>query len=326
MNGYEKAAIFLSAVGEDVAARILKSLKPEEIKKISSYMTKVKKLDREVIESVFKETMEKVTEGDLQISGEEYVKKMLTMGLGGEDANKILEMVAKDDPLESLKDIDPQTLLNFLVSEHPQTIALIMCLLEPDRAAQIMELLPEELRGEVAMRIARTGKIPEGALEEIQEVLKVEFDTKKSKEGRVFEGTKTIAEILNQCDRSIEQSILQNIENADAELADSIRNLMLVFDDLVKIDDRGFQLILKEVSTEDLALALKTAPEELKQKVFKNMSQRAVEILKDDMETMGPVRVSDVENAQQKIVRIARKLDEEGKIIIAGRGKEELIV
>jgi flagellar motor switch protein FliG len=275
---------------------------------------------------VFKEAMERITEGSLQIGGEEYVKKMLTMGLGGEDANKILEMVAKDDPLESLKDIDPQTLSNFLVSEHPQTIAVIMCLLEPDHAAQVMELLPEELRSEVAMRIARTGKIPEGALEEIQEVLKVEFDTKKGKEGRVFDGTKTIAEILNQCDRSIEQSILQNIEKTDEELADSIRNLMLVFDDLVKIDDRGFQLILKEVSTEDLALALKTAPEELKQKVFKNMSQRAVEILKDDMETMGPVRVSDVENAQQKIVRIARKLDEEGKIIIAGRGKEELIV
>jgi len=326
MNGYEKAAIFLSAVGEEVAAKILKSLKPEEIKKISAYMAKVKKLERNVVKSVFQEAMERITEGDLQIGGEEYVKKMLTMGLGGEDANKILEMVAKDDPFESLKDIDPQTLSNFLVSEHPQTIAVIMCLLEPDHAAQVMELLPEELRSEVAMRIARTGKIPEGALEEIQEVLKVEFDTKKGKEGRVFDGTKTIAEILNQCDRSIEQSILQNIEGTDADLADSIRNLMLVFDDLVKIDDRGFQLILKEVSTEDLALALKTAPEELKQKVFKNMSQRAVEILKDDMETMGPVRVSDVENAQQKIVRIARKLDEEGKIIIAGRGKEELIV
>jgi len=326
MTGYEKAAVFLTAVGEEVAAKILKSLKPEEIKKVSSHMAKVKKLERSVVESVFKEAMDKVAEGDLQIGGEEYVRKMLTMGLGGEDANKIIEMVAKDDPLESLKEIDPQSLSNFLVAEHPQTIALIMCLLEPEHAAQVMELLPEELRSEVAMRIARTAKIPEGALEEIQEVLKVEFDTKKGQEGRVFEGTKTIAEILNQCDRSIEQTILQNIEQSDEELADSIRNLMLVFDDLVKIDDRGFQLILKEVSTEDLALALKTAPEELKEKVFKNMSQRAVEILKDDMETMGPVRVSDVENAQQKIVRIARKLDEEGKIIIAGRGKEELIV
>jgi flagellar motor switch protein FliG len=326
MNGYEKAAIFLSSIGEDLAAQILKELDPEDIGKITSYMARSKKKDRNKIESVLKETMERVTSGDIRIGGEDYVKKILTKGLGDDDAEKILDMVSKESPLESLKWVNPKTLSNFLVTEHPQTIALIMCLLEPEQAAEVMETLPENIRADVAMRVASTERIPESALEEIEEVLKVQLDIGRGKEGKTFKGTKVIAEILNQCERSTEQNILEKIEGQNEGLAESIRELMLVFDDLENIDDRGIQLILKELSTEDLSLALKTASEGLKQKIFKNMSQRAVQILKEEMETRGPVKVSDVEKAQQNIVKIARKLDEEGKIIIAGRGKEELIV
>jgi flagellar motor switch protein FliG len=326
MSGYEKAAIFLTSIGEDLAAQILKELDPEDIGKITSYMTRTRKKDRNKIESVLKEAMEKVTSGDIQVGGEDYVKKILTKGLGDDDAEKILDMVSKESPLESLKWVSPKTLSNFLVTEHPQTIALIMCLLEPEQAAEVMEALPENIRADVAMRVATTERIPDSALEEIEEVLKVQLDIGKGKEEKTFKGTKVIAEILNQCDRSTEQSILEKIEARNENMAESIRELMLVFDDLENIDDRGIQLILKELSTEDLALALKTASEGLKEKIFKNMSQRAVQILKEEMETRGPVKVSDVEKAQQNIVRIARKLDEEGKIIIAGRGKEELIV
>ncbi|HDH05303.1 MAG TPA: flagellar motor switch protein FliG [Nitrospirae bacterium] len=326
INGYEKAAIFLSAVGEDVAAQILRNLDPDDIGKVSSYMSKIKKSDPESREDVFKETLEKVTSGDVQVSGEDYVKNILTKGLGGEDAEKILEMVSKESPLESLKWVNAKTLSNFLSSEHPQTIALILCLLEPEQASEVITGLPEQLRNDVAMRVASTDRIPDSALEEIEAVLKVQLEMGKGSEGKSFNGTKVIAEILNQCERGAEQEILDQIEEKDGEMAESIRELMLVFDDLEEIDDRGIQLILKELSTEDLSLALKTASDALKNKIFTNMSQRAAKILKEDMEAKGPVKVSDVENAQKNIVKIARKLNEEGSIVIAGRGKEEIIV
>ncbi len=326
MNGYEKAAIFLSSVGEDVAAQILKDLAPQDIGKISSYMAKSRKKDNVKMESLLTEIMDKVKGGEIGIGGEDYVKKLLTKGLGGDDAEKILEMVSRESPLESLKWVNPKTLSSFLVSEHPQTIALILCLMESEQAAEVMSALPEHIRGDVAMRVAATERIPDSALEEIEAVLKGQLDMGKGRSGKSFQGTKVIAEILNQCERSTEQSILEKIEGQNEALAESIRELMLVFDDLEKIDDRGIQLILKELSSEDLSLALKTASDGLKQKIFKNMSQRAVQILKEEMETRGPVKVSDVEAAQQNIVRVARKLDEEGKIVIAGRGGEELIV
>jgi len=326
INGYEKAAIFLSSVGEETASQILKGLEPDIIGRITSYMSRMKKSDRTKIESVFVETLEKVSSGEVkQVGGEDYVKKILARGLGNESAEKILEMVSKESPLESLKWVNPKTLSSYLVTEHPQTIALILCLLEAEQAAAVMEVLPEHIRSDVAMRVATTERIPDSALMEIEEVLKVQLDMGKGSHEKTFHGTKVIAEILNHCDRSTEQKILEKIDSQNNSMADSIRELMLVFDDLDKMDDRGIQLILKEISTEDLTLALKTASDSLKQKIFKNMSQRAVQILKEEMEARGPVKVSDVEKAQQNIVKIARKLDEEGKIVIAGRGKEEFV-
>ncbi|UCD36074.1 MAG: flagellar motor switch protein FliG [Nitrospiraceae bacterium] len=326
MNGYEKAAIFLSSVGEDVAAQILKELDPADIGKISSYMARFKKKDTTKVESVMKETIDRVSSGDVRVGGEDYVKKILTKGLGGDDAERILEMVSKESPLESLKWVNPKTLSSFLITEHPQTIALILCLLESEQAAEVITALPEHIRFDVAMRVATTERIPDSALEEIETVLKGQLDIGKGKDGKTFHGTKVIAEILNQCERGTEQVILEKIETQNEALAESIRELMLVFDDLEQIDDRGIQLILKELSTEDLSLALKTASNELKEKIFKNMSQRAVQILKEEMEARGPVKVSDVEAAQLNVVKIARKLNDDGKIIIAGRGGEELVV
>ncbi len=325
VNGYEKAAIFLSAVGEDVAAKILRNLDSDVIGKISTYMAKSKTNNRSALEGVFNEVSDKIEAGAIQLGGEEYVKKILTKGLGNDDAAKILEMVEKESPFDSLKWVNPRTLSNFLVSEHPQTIALILCFLEPEQAAEVMLTLPEHLRGDVALRVAETERIPESALEDIEEVLKVQLDVGKGRESKIFHGTKVIAEILNQCERSTEQGILEKIEEENSEVAESIRELMLVFEDIEKIDDKGIQMILKEVGTEDLSLALKGASTSLKEKIFGNMSQRAVKILKEEIETKGPVRVSDVEKAQRNIITIARKLEEEGLIVIAGRGKEELV-
>ncbi len=326
MTGYEKAAIFLSSIGEDIAALILRNLEQDEISKISSCMAKLKSSDRDKKEDVFKETLDKVTSGDLQVGGEDYVKNMLTKGFGGEDAQRILEMVSKESPLESLKMVNSKTLSNYLIAEHPQTIALVLCLLESDQAADVMNNLPESMRNEIAVRVAATERIPENALEDIEAVLKVQLEADTGRESTEFNGTKAIAEILNKCERDTEQEILDQLDENNAELADAIRELMLVFDDLEKIDDRGIQMILKEVNTEELSMALKSATDELKDKIFNNMSQRAVKLLKEDMDSKGPVKVSDVENAQKSIVKIARKLSDEGLIMIAGRGKEEMIV
>lgn len=325
LNGHEKAAIFLSSLGEDAAAEIIKGLDVKDIGKITMHMTRLKRVERSSLDDVFKEVSERVTQGDLHVGGEEFMKKALAKGLGEDGANKIMEMASKEGPLDALKWVDPKVLVNFLVTEHPQTIALIICLLEPTQAAEVLAALPDTVKADVAMRIAQTERIPEHAIEELKDVLKGQLEMGKTK-GKKLGGSRTVADILNQCDRSTEQKVLQGIEGMNSGVADSIRQLMFVFDDLVKVDDRGIQLILKEVTQEDLALALKSTSESLKEKMFKNMSQRASTILKEDMQNRGPVKVSDVEKSQQNIVKIARRLETEGKIILAGRGGEELVI
>jgi flagellar motor switch protein FliG len=325
LSGYEKAAIFLSTLGEDAAAEVLKGLNVKEIGKITMQMTRLKTIPRDTVDNVLREASDSLTKGDIRVGGEDFAKKILSKGLGEDGATKMLEMASKEGPLEALRWVEAKTLVNFLVTEHPQTIALIICLLEPLQAAEVLSALPETIKADVAMRIASTDRIPESAIEELKEVLKGQLEMGKTK-GKRMGGTKTIAEILNQCDRSTEQAVIGKIEEQNNTLADSIRKLMFVFDDLVKVDDRGIQMILKETSADELSLALKTASEALKEKIFKNMSQRAAQILKEDMQTKGPVKVSDVEKAQQNIVKVARKLETEGKIVLAGRGGEEVVV
>lgn len=325
LNGYEKAAIFLRTVGEEAAAEIMKVLDVKDIGKITMQMRQLKMIKRTAVDEVMKEVSEFVSRGDIRVEGDEFVKKALSKGLGEDDAARILEMASKEGPLESLKWVDSKTLSGFLATEHPQTIALVICLLEPTQASEVLSSLPDSIKIDVARRIAMTESIPEVAIEELKDVLKGQLEIGRNK-GKKLGGTKTIADILNNCDRTTEQMVLEKIEEGNSLLADSIRQLMFIFDDLVKVDDKGIQMILKEINTEDLAIALKTASEALKEKIFKNMSQRAAEILKEEMQTKGPVRVSDVEKAQQSIVKIARKLDAEGKIILAGKGGEELVV
>ncbi len=324
-SGYEKAAVLLSSIGEEAAAEILRGLDIKEVGKISTHMTRLKAINKADIEGVFKEVAERISRGEVHVGGREYVKKVLSKGLGEDGANKILELASKESTLDSLRWVESKTLSNFLVTEHPQTIALVLCLLEPVQAAEVLSGLPEALKGDVAMRIAATERIPANAIEELEDVLRGQLDVNKGK-GRKVGGIRTIAEILNQSDRSTEQMILEKIEGQNNVLADSIRQLMFVFEDIADVDDRGIQMILKEITTEDLSLALKTASDSLKEKIFKNMSQRAAQILKEDMVVRGPVKVSDVEKAQQNIVKVARKLEEEGKIVLAGRGGEELVV
>jgi len=326
LSGYEKSAIFLSLVGEEAAAEVLKNLDMQEVGKITTQMSRLKSIRKEMMDVVLKEVTGIISQDDVQfVSGNEYIKKVLNKGFGADSASKVLDRALKDAPLDSLRWVDPWTLANFLMNEHPQTVAFILCLLEPVRAAEILGFFNDTLRADVAMRIATTERIPETAIEEIRSALDGQLEIGASS-GIKFGGMKTIAEILNQSDRSTEAAVFKMIEEQDKPLAESIRELMFVFDDLLELDDRSMQMVLKEVTTDELALALKTAAEGLKTKIFKNMSQRAVEILKDEIATKGPVKVTDVEKSQQKIVGIARKLEGEGKIVIGGRGGEELVV
>jgi flagellar motor switch protein FliG len=325
LSGYEKAAIFLSSVGEEAATEVLKYLNMEDIGKISHHMTRLKRIKQTTVFEVMKEAQEIIMRGDIHFGGEDFVRRILSKRLGEEGTTRMLQMALEESPLDALKSVDSKTLLNILVGEHPQTIALILCLLEPVQAARVLTSLPDELMADVSIRIANIERIPESAIAEINEVLKGQLDVGKGK-GKKLGGIKTMADILNQCNKNNEQIILEKIFEQNNTLAESIKCIMFTFEDLVKVDDRGIQAILKEISTEDLALALKTTSEALKEKIFKNMSQRAAQILKEEMQTKGPVRVSDVEKAQQIILSITKKLETEGKIILAGRGGEELIV
>lgn len=325
LSGYEKAAIFLSYLGEDVASEILKNLDVADIGKITSSMTRMEKVSKATLDEVLKEASEAITKGDVMIGGTEFIRKALSKGLGEEDASKILEMASKEGPLDALRWVDSKTLSAFLMTEHPQTIALVISLLEPVQGAEVLSALPDSIKADVALRIATTERIPESAIEELKEVLKGQIEMGKGR-GKKMGGIKTIAEVLNHCDKTTEQLVLEKIEEQNDTLAESIRQLMFVFDDLVNVDDRGIQMILKEISTDELSIALKTASEALKEKIFRNMSQRAAQILKEEMQTRGPVRVSDVEKAQQSIVKVARRLEAEGKIILAGKGTEEIVV
>ncbi|MGQ9848296.1 MAG: flagellar motor switch protein FliG [Bacteroidales bacterium] len=222
--------------------------------------------------------------------------------------------------------LDPKTVANFLRNEHPQTIALILIHLEPAQMSEIISEFPESLQADVIYRIAELEDIPPGIVEEIDQALKAEVSTLKGYRGQRRGGVQIVAEILNQMDGTKENAILTEIESKKQGLADEIRKLMFVFEDLIQIDDRSLMTILKEINNETLMMALKTASEELKEKIFKNMSERAAQMLKEDLEVMGPVRLKDVEAAQQSILQVAKKLESEGKIILLARGKEEVFV
>ncbi len=323
LTGVEKVAAFLSLIGEDSATQIFKHLDPLELARVVPLMAKVKIAPDEA-NLVIREFYEKTGHASIAID-EEYIKKILLNAFGEEQAKKLMEKIESGaSAFDVLRWLDSNAVANMLVREHPQTIAIVLAHLEPTQAAEVMGKLPEHVKIDVSLRIANLDQISPNVLMELEDVLQSQLQSYTR--GRKIGGIKTVAEILNQMDRASEDLILKNIEEKDQILADEIRKLMFTFDDLVNIDDRGIQMILKEITTDDLALALKMSIEELKNKIFKNMSQRAVAILKEEMEAKGAVKVSDVEKAQMNIVRVARRLEEEGKIVIGGKGAEELVV
>jgi flagellar motor switch protein FliG len=322
LSGVEKVAAFLSLVGEEGATQIFKHLDPLELARIVPMMAKVK-LAPEEANTVVRDFYEKSGHAMIAVD-EEYIKKVLTKAFGDDQAKKLMEKIESGaSAFDILRWLDSNAVASMLAREHPQTIAIVLAHLEPTQAAEVLAKLPEHIKIDVSVRIASLDQISPSILGELEDVLASQLQSYTR--GRKIGGIKTVAEILNQMDRASEDIILKNIEEKDQILADEIRKLMFTFDDLIAIDDRGIQMILKEVTTDDLSLSLKMAMDELKDKIFKNMSQRAVQILKEEMESKGAVKVSDVEKAQMNIVRVARRLEEEGKIVIGGKGGEELI-
>ncbi|MFO0752733.1 MAG: flagellar motor switch protein FliG [Thermodesulfovibrionales bacterium] len=322
LNGVEKVAAFLSIIGEEAATQVFKHLDPLELARIVPMMARVK-LSPELADGVVQDFYEKTGSAMLAVD-EEYIKKILVKAFGEDHANKLMEKIESGaSAFDILRWLDSSAIANMLAREHPQTIAIILAYLEPTQAADVLSKLPEHIKIDVSLRIASLDQISPSILGELEDVLQSQLQSYTR--GRKIGGIRTVAEILNQLDRATEDLILKNIEEKDQILADEIRKLMFTFDDLINIDDRGIQMILKEITTDDLSLSLKMASDELRSKIFKNMSQRAVQILKEEMETKGAVKVSDVEKAQMNVVRVARRLEEEGKLVIGGKGGEEII-
>ena len=318
-TGAQKAAILLLSFGEDVSAEIFKNLNEFEIKRVGAAMSRLGRLEQDIVDEIIMEFY-----GILQqnkkffYGGNDFTKKVIGSAFKGGDADQMIEDLALSSSanLDSLELIDPRTLATFIRNEHPQTIALILAHLDPKKCGETLKLLPESLHTEILLRIANLDAVAPEIIDEIDDVLRNEIQAMGSISHQKIGGVEPIAEMLNLIDKATEEQILDNLEERDPELAEQVRQLMFVFDDLVKIDDRGIQELVKNVQNDKWKIALKTASEAVRELIFKNMSERASQMLREDMEAMAAVKLADVENIQYEIVQVARKLEEEGKIII----------
>ena len=332
MTGPKKAAILLLALGEEGAADIIKNLEDSEIQQVGYYMARFTDVSPEELDVVLEEYYNKSISdsGGFMINASgDFVKNTLSKALGGERAKELVDNLSanvEESALESLKWLEPKAIANFITHEHPQTIALILAHLEdPEQTATVLKELPENLQADVVYRMSILESIQPGVVNEIDEVLSREMQASGAMGTSKVGGIESVAEMLNSLDKSTETRILATIEESNPDLAEQIRELMFTFEDMVLIDSRGMQNIIKEVAQPELVLALKTASEPIKELIFASMSQRAADMLREDLEVMGPVKVSDVERAQQMMIKIARQLEEEGKIVIGGRGGSEVV-
>ncbi len=330
LTGPDKAAVLLMMMGENFTTQVFKYLEEDEVKTIGEHMSRIKSLDTQVVASIMDEFFASFTENNLLgVSGTSFFKKTVTQAFDSRKADGLLnEFVSKEGhrPFEMLRSLSPQVLVNLLMDEHPQTIALILVNLNHQSAAETIQLLPEAVQSEVIIRIAELDNVPDEIVDEIQEVILEQIADIGNESNEKLGGTQAAAEIMNQLDQKTEASIMERIENDREELAEEIRQSMFVFEDLVNLDDRSIRTLLKEISNDELILALKTASEGLTEKIFGNVSQRAAQMMREDMEVMGPVKLRDVEQAQQSILKTARRLEEEGKIVLGGKGGDDVLV
>ena len=325
LSSKEKAAIILIAMGKDISAQILRHLSEQEIESLTTEIARVDNIDSKTEMAVLNEFMTLLrASAYISEGGMNYAREVLEASIGKSRADGIIKKISETlnpSGFSLLKDVDPIHLLEFIRNEHPQTIALILSQLNPAQAAGVLGQLPEDVQTDVAMRIATMEKISPEIIHEIESVLDVHLKEVISGSLSASGGVKAVASILNLVDRSTEKSIISNMEMENPELASNIKNLMFIFEDILILDDRSIQLILKEVDTKELAIALKASSDELKDKIFKNVSERVEQMIKEEMEYAGPTRLSVVEESQQRIVEIVRRLEDEQQIVIV-RGAE----
>lgn len=331
LKGFEKAAILVNYLGKDAVKVLLKRMDDADIRKLINVMTKFRVIPVHVTKKVLEEYYEMISESDEYIFSEGVSgKDSIVDALGEERARGILGglniSTGSSRALESLEMVDAKSLATFLVNEHPQTVSVILAHLEPEKKGEVLKRLPEALQAEVVLRMANLEHVDPELISEIDKVLKNQLSNTATVEQAALGGVQPVAEMLNVMDKNTESAIMSRLEEKDPLLAEEIRKLMFVFEDIIKIDDRGIQSLLKEIPNDKLLLALKTANEDIKTKIFKNISARAAEMLKEDLSNMSPSRLSDVEGAQQEIVNTARRLEAEGKILIARGGSEDAMV
>ena len=325
LNGAERAAIFLMSLTEQEAAEIMKHMAVSEVQKLGQAMARLQNVSRDQADLVlgtFTESVE--TEAPLVGRSPQSLKRLLASSLGEDRANSLMDRIVDDEPrgLESLQLMDAKEVAEVIHREHPQVIAIVLAGLEAKKSGEVVAQLPQRLRTDVVTRIAKMGEVPQSAIEELDEVMQQRFSQTGGFKVKAMGGVRTAAEILNVVDKEAEQKIFEELDEKDPALSQEIQENMFVFENLVDLDDRGIQALNREITSDLLVVALKGAEPELQDKIFRNMSKRAAELLRDDLEAKGPVRITEVEEAQKQIVATARKLADEGSIMIGSGGDD----
>lgn len=325
-SGTERAAIFLMTLGEQGAAEVLKHMGAKDVQRVGTAMAQLSNVSREEVSGVlanFTRTVENQT--SVGIGSDEYVRKVLVNALGEDKAGGLIDRILlgrTSKGLEALKWMEPKAIAEMIRLEHPQIISIVLAYIDPDQAADVLVHLPEWLRADVVMRIATLDGIQPSALSELDEIMEKQFAGNGGSKSSSLGGPKVAANILNFMDGSVETTVMEHIRKVDDALGGRIQDLMFVFDNLIEVDDRGMQELLRQIQGDQLLLALKGADEQLKEKIFKNMSQRAAEMLRDDLAAKGPVRLADVEAAQKEILGVARKMADSGQLALGGKGEQ----
>lgn len=326
LSGIERAAIFLLSLGENDAAQVLRHMGPKEVQKIGIAMASLKNISKEEVTSVLEGFLQEVGgHTSLGVGTDEYIRRTLISALGEDKAGTIIDRIllgANTKGMDTLKWMDPRSVAEMIRQEHPQIQTIVLSYLDPDQSAEILSLFPEKIRLDLMMRIATLESVHPAALQELNVIMERQFSGSTGTKSTSMGGIKKAADIMNFLDTSIESQVMDGIKEMDEELGQRIQDLMFVFDNLVDIDDRGIQTLLREVSSETLLLALRGSDSAVKEKVFSNMSKRAAELMRDDLDAMGPVKLSEVENAQKEILSVATRLAESGEIVIGGKGEE----
>ena len=331
LSGPERAAVLLITLGEEAAAKVLANLDDREIQNIGNYMAALGNVDMSVMDSINKEFYEMVETGTggLGIAGMDFLKTALMQALDPAKATEILNNITTPGEemgggLETVRLMDPKVIASFITNEHPQTAAIILAHLDPPVASLTIQELPEEKRMEIIHRLATLERVAPTAIRELDEALQEEFRTSGAVFGNKMGGVQIAAEVVGSLDRATETAILTAMDEVDPDLAKEIRDLRFTFEDILKIDDNGIQMMMKEINQEDLVIGLKTATDELKEKLFSNMSERAALMMKEDLESLGPKKISEVQKAQHKVIDVCKKLEEAGKLAMGG-GSDEMV-